>query len=359
MRILFCGGQSAGHLAPLLAVWEAVRADAPEAQALFVCSEKKSDASFLAHADVPYRQITTPKISFLLPFTFMGACIAIWKILKAWKPDAIFSKGGAVSVPVCLVGWMQRIPIVLHESDAVSGRSNAFVGRFARAVCVGFPNQMQPHASTSAVYTGNPIRSFITQGSREEGQRITGFSLEKPVLLIMGGSQGARALNEAVAKVLDDLLLTFDVLHLTGEGKGDGAVDRAGYRTFAFAEEELAHLYAMTTVALSRAGAGAISELAAWQIPMVLVPLEGLAQNHQLVNAQVMEHLGAAVLLRQNEMSRKLVDTLRSLGLHPEARATLSKRLENVHSADAARRLAAILIKVISNPSVTRGKRGV
>ncbi len=343
-KILLVGGLSAGHLSPLLAVHEEVTKQ-HDVTCIFVCSKKESDVQFLRDAQVSPRTVTHPTRSL--------RCIAeLWKgmheakiIVHEFQPDMVFSKGGAVSIPVCLVAWMRHIPVVLHESDSVMGWSNWLISLFATHICVGFQHSSPVSKRTSV--TGNPIRSAVTHGSREEGLTITGLSGSRPILLVMGGSQGAQALNDAIAQHLDALLSFCDVIHLTGKGKATG-VHKDGYFAMEFAKTELPHLYACASVALSRAGAGAISELAAWSIPTVLVPLEGLAQNHQVQNAQSVQKAGACVLLWQEQLGHDLTKTVQGLLADAGEQKRLGAALKTLMVPHAARLVSDVLFKVIS-----------
>jgi UDP-N-acetylglucosamine--N-acetylmuramyl-(pentapeptide) pyrophosphoryl-undecaprenol N-acetylglucosamine transferase len=256
------------------------------------------------------------------------------------KPHVIFSKGGAVSVPMCLAAKQLRIPIVLHESDAVSGWANWLVGRWAERICLGFKGSIQ---SPKAVFTGTPVRRAITAGSRQRGLAITGLSHLRPVLLILGGSQGALALNRAVVSNLTSLLNLCDVIHLTGKGKALVAQNPPGYWQCPFVMEEYPHLLAAADVALSRAGATTIVELAATGLPTILVPLEGVAHDHQRRNAEVAIRSGGCILLEQRRLTSALVPTIRHLLGSPETRHTMSSAIHALHQPEAARQIAGVI----------------
>jgi UDP-N-acetylglucosamine--N-acetylmuramyl-(pentapeptide) pyrophosphoryl-undecaprenol N-acetylglucosamine transferase len=347
MRVILSGGQSAGHLAPLVSVWREVQAMEKNSEALCICSTKSDDAEFLKKEDVAFAQIPVPRASLTFPFTFLRAYRKARSQLKKFKPDVIFSKGGAVSVPTCLAAYAMEIPIVLHESDAVSGRANRFVSKFAQITCRGFPTPLSPTPDSLHPFTGNPTRPGIANGSKAEGYKITGFTGKRPVLLVFGGSQGAKALNEALHSMLTHITEHYDVIHLTGKGKGEHMVEEHHWAT-PFAYEELPHLYAITDVAMSRAGAGSISELAMNGIATILVPLEGLAQNHQVENAKVIASLGAGIHLPQESLGTKLVPLLQDLAEDHTKRTLLGEGLRKIAAPNAARLLAEILFKVNS-----------
>lgn len=354
MRILLVGGLSAGHLSPLLAVAEEAKRRDPGCQTLFVCSKKESDIAFLNAAHVTHATVTHPTRSVRALIDFPKALHDARRVLSTFHPDVIFSKGGAVSLPLCLIAWGRDIPIVLHESDAVMGLANRIISVFAKKVCLGFPQIKKETLHSSlftlhSIVTGNPIRSFIKSGNKAKGLQVTSFSGKRPILLIMGGSQGAAEINRVVLQKLDELLALCDIIHITGKGK-ETATNKKGYRPFSFVNEELPHLYACATIALSRAGAGAISELATWAIPTILVPLSGLAQDHQTKNAEFLSATHAAQVLEQNILEQKLVATVQNLISNESSQKAMGATLQSLMEPDAARLLADTIFKCISTP---------
>lgn len=316
------------------------------AEALFCCTDVPSDATFLAREDVPYVILRRSPFRLLLALWLPWAMARAFSLLQGFRPTAVFSKGGIISVPVVLAARVLGIPVVLHESDTVSGRATKLLARFSAVLCRGLPFDREKESSAwkSAVYTGNPVRRTLSGGDARRGMEIASFNGSKPVLLVMGGSQGAAALNAAVRAQLDALLPFVDIVHLTGRGKEE-RVEKPGYFSLPFATWELPHFYAMSALALSRAGAGAVSELALYGLPSILVPLEGVAQNHQLRNAETLAQLGACVLLRQEQLDRDLVPAIRNLLRDEGARNSLSQRLRQVNAPSAAEHIAGILCK--------------
>jgi len=372
MKLLFAGGGSIGHIAPSVAVLRAAQKIDPQTEGFFVCSLKDDDAAFLQKEHLSFQQIAAPRLSFSLPFILPGALREARNVLRRVQPDVVFCKGGSIGVPVALAARKLGIPIILHESDAVSGYANRFIARFADVVCKGFPAKktnaqtktqipnQQPATSNqqqfsrtpnpelripnpASHFTGNPIRQDITQGDRNEGLRLTRFSGNKPIVLILGGSQGATTINTIVIDRLHELLPLCDIIHLTGRGK-ESAVHTEGYWSTPFAFEELPHLYAITTIALSRAGAGSVSELAANAIPTFLVPLRGVGHDHQLRNAERVETLGGCILLHQETLREKLVPAIASLLSNPDRQKWLATHIWGLHQPDAAGKIARILL---------------
>lgn len=358
---------------PVLAVASALRTLHPDAVLHALCpsdpatgragSDRPDNQEVLRRAGIPFTVLPVLRLRWDLPLRFFCNVRISSRMLRSFRPDVVFSKGGALGVPACFLAHRRKIPVILHESDAVMGRANRFAIRFATTLCLGSSATLKDlgqrtgylggtddssvrSPKSQVLYTGNPIRPEILRGSREEGLRITGFSGDRPILLVLGGSQGAAALNEALRMNLPPLLTLCDVAHLTGQGK-EGAPPQRGYWSRPFATDELPHLYACASMALSRAGAGAISELAALGLPSILVPLTGLAQDHQTANALQAEQTGGCILLQQEMLSRRLVPLLADLAQNPQKRAQMGAALRSAAAPDASRRIAKIIVESI------------
>ncbi len=201
----------------------------------------------------------------------------------------------------------------------------------------------QSSARQHSVFTGNPVRPEVLHGSREKGLRIAGLSGTRPILLVMGGSQGAQALNRIVVDKLDDLLAVCDVMHLTGRGK-ESDTQRSGYFARAFAHADLAHLYAAADACISRAGASSIAELSLLGLPSVLIPLRGVAQDHQAANAAIAMTMGGFRSMEQSDLSQKLLPIVRELLLDTRTRSAMQTSMRAFAVPDAADHLAKILV---------------
>jgi UDP-N-acetylglucosamine--N-acetylmuramyl-(pentapeptide) pyrophosphoryl-undecaprenol N-acetylglucosamine transferase len=346
LNILFVGGGSVGHIAPAVAVWEEYKKLNPDSQAHFVCSPRPNDAQFLQDNHLDFSVLNAPRMSVLFPFKFLKTVREAQQILETQKPDIIFSKGSYVSLPLCFAAKKKQIPIVLHESDSVSGHANKMVAKWADYICTGFPTTDNRQ---STLHTGNPLRSGVTKGSKEDGLRIAGFDGTKPVLLVSGGSQGAQSINEVIINQLDDLLLRCDVIHITGRGKADTRHPTTDhYYQIEFANEELAHFYACTDLALCRAGAGSIAELAANGIPSILVPLRGVGHDHQYANAKIAAEHGC-IHLEQSDLSKKLLTTVHALIADTQNREKMGEEIRSLHKSDAALQIAKIIAHTLDS----------
>lgn len=334
IRVLMVGGGSAGHVAPMVAVAEALETIDPDVTVSFVVSDTPSDGAFLTMEKRAFRTLPLPRRSLALPFVFLRAFLRSGRILRTERPHVVFSKGGAVSVPMVLAARMRRLPVVAHESDAITGWANSMATWLGATVLL-------------ATHVGNPIRARITQGTKNEGLRITGFSGKKPILLVMGGSQGARAINEVVTRHLDDILALADVIHLTGVGKKT-LTNRPGYYATEFGSDILPHLYACADLAVSRAGAGSIAELAACGVPSIFVPIQKLAGDHQVKNVESLERDGAAIVLPQDRLDAELVSRIRSILENVETARSIADKMRNIAHPEAARLVAETVVQSVA-----------
>lgn len=344
-HVLFVGGGSIGHIAPSIAVARSLKERLPEAQMHFVVSTRPDDVSFVEKAGFPVTPFDAPRLSWNVLWKFFRSTQRARALLRQLQPDVVFSKGGYVSVPICRAAHTLGIPIVLHESDAVSGWANRFVARWARTVCTGFTGSIR---SPKAVFTGIPIREDMAAGSRQRGLALTGLSRTRPVLLIVGGSQGALELNRAVAGHLPELLEHCEIIHLTGRGKETVVGHVPGYWQCPFAVEDYPHLFAAADLALSRAGATTLMELAAIGLPAILVPLTGVAHDHQRRNAEAAVESGGCILLEQERLPESLVATVRHLIEATDSRHIMGSKMRTLFRPDAARQIADVIARQLA-----------
>lgn len=281
-----------------------------------------------------------------MPVGFVQAYLALKKI----KPNLVFSKGGYVSVPVVLAARILKIPVWLHESDLSPGLSNKICGRYAKKIWLSFEESKSFFPGKKVEVVGNPIRSEMLNGSREKGFKLTGFNKDKPVILVIGGSIGAQSLNKIVFASLPELLKRTQVVHITGQlaSHTESAKfahefeAKKNYVHFDFLEGDLAHIYAMTDLIVSRAGSGSIFESLACEKPLILVPLPSYAsRGDQKENAAIFTQKGFAITLEQENLSPKMFaqSVLNLLGSE-ELRAGMIKNQKNAKYKDAAKKIA-------------------
>ncbi|MEP7162923.1 MAG: glycosyltransferase [Candidatus Moraniibacteriota bacterium] len=238
-RIVLTGGLSGGHTFPLIAVSRALRevsAGQSTIEFLFIGSKGPFETEAFLQEGIPVKFIWMAKwrryfslLNYLDVFKFPVAVIqALWHLLVS-MPDAVFAKGGAASVPVVIAAWIYRIPVMLHDSDAVAGRANRLMARFATRISIAYDYARQYFPAEKVALTGNPVRQELLAGDGERARVKHALRNDEPVILVVGGSQGARVLNNAVVRILPELLAKhFQVLHVTGEKNFDETVARAG-----------------------------------------------------------------------------------------------------------------------------------
>ncbi|MFK8242854.1 MULTISPECIES: undecaprenyldiphospho-muramoylpentapeptide beta-N-acetylglucosaminyltransferase [unclassified Facklamia] len=320
-RIAFTGGGSIGHVAVNVALIPYFQQKGYET--FYIGSKNGIEKEMISELDnVPYYAISSGKLrryfdlkNFSDPFKVMKGIADAVHILKREKPDFVFSKGGFVSVPVAIAAKLLKIPIVLHESDVTPGLANKISIRFANHIFTTFEQTAEHLPANQATPIGAIIRDNLFSGDKDKGLQWSGFSTEKPILLVMGGSLGSKAINDAIRSNLDELLLKYQIIHLTGKGLLDTHYQRAGYQQYEFITNELNDILAMTDFVVSRAGSNSIFEFLALKIPMLLIPLSNQAsRGDQILNAAYFEKQGYALVLNEEDVtSQTLMEQLSNL----------------------------------------------
>ena len=320
-KIVLTGGGTAGHVTPNIALLPALQAAGYEIA--YVGSYEGIEKKLIADFNIPYTGISTGKFrryldpkNFSDPFRVMKGFVEARNYLKNYQPDVVFSKGGFVSVPVVRAAASLHIPCIIHESDMTPGLANKLCIPVAEKVCCNFPETMKNIPADKAVLTGSPIRAELAQGSRLAGLNMCGFTANKPVIMVIGGSLGAANVNKAVRDALPKLLEDFQVVHLCGKDKIDNLLlNTPGYKQFEYIKAELKDIFAMADVVISRAGANAICEISALKKPNLLIPLSANAsRGDQILNARSFERLGYSKVLEEEEITNeKLLQTIRDL----------------------------------------------
>lgn len=307
--IIFTGGGSAGHVTPNLALIDRLKG---EWSITYIGSKNGIEKNLVQAHGIDYRAISSGKLrryfdlkNFKDPFKVLAGVMQAYFMIKKIKPDIIFSKGGFVSVPVVIGGWMNRIPVYVHESDITPGLANRIAGKFATKMFVTFEETAGHFPKEKVVYSGAPIRDNLRRGRRENGLAFLGFQPNKPVLLVMGGSLGAKKINDTVRALLPELLKDYQIVHLCGKGNViDDLNNMKGYRQFTFIDKELPDIMAAATIILSRAGSNAIFEFLALKKPMILVPLPlRSSRGDQILNAKSFKEKGFCAVLDNDTLT--------------------------------------------------------
>lgn len=313
-KIVLTGGGTAGHVTPNIALIPRLREEGYEIA--YIGSYDGIEKKLISDFDIPYTGIATGKFRRYLdvknltdPFRVIKGYGEARKYLKTYKPDVVFSKGGFVSVPVVRAAASLGIPCIIHESDMTPGLANKLCIPVATKVCCNFPETLKMLPEGKAVLTGSPIREELAKGNKLAGLDLCGFTANKPVILVMGGSLGAANVNKAVRDALPQLLEDFQVVHLCGKDKVDNLLlNTPGYKQFEYIKSELKDLFAMTDVVISRAGANAICELLALKKPNILIPLPASSsRGDQILNARSFEAQGFSIMINEDDLTTNLL----------------------------------------------------
>ena len=355
-KIVLTGGGTAGHVTPNIALIPSLRESGYEIA--YIGSYDGIEKKLIADFDIPYTGISTGKLrryldpkNFTDPFRVMKGFVEARNYLKWYRPDVVFSKGGFVSVPVVRAAASLKIPCIIHESDMTPGLANKLCIPVAYKICCNFPETMNELPSGKAVLTGSPIRAELRQGNKIAGLDMCGFTANKPVIMVIGGSQGAANVNEAVRKALPKLLDDFQIVHLCGREKMDNLLlTTPGYKQFEYIKAELKDLFAMADIVISRAGANAICELLALKKPNILIPLPSKSsRGDQLLNAKSFEAQGYSIVIDEDDLTTSLlVDKIHELYFH---------RVNYTDAMSKSNRMDAIpgIIKLINEASGMSG----
>lgn len=346
--IVLTGGGSAGHVTVNLALIPYFREKGWNIH--YVGSENGIERELVADLPgVTYHSISTGKLRRYFdwqnvkdPFKVAKGVWQAYRILQRLRPVVVFSKGGFVAVPVVVGAWLNRISVVIHESDLTPGLANRLSIPFAKRVCTTFPETVEYIGSKKAVHVGAVVREELFHGDAARGRNFCRFVAGKPVLLIMGGSLGSQKINEAVRNNLKELTKTFQIVHLCGKGNVEPSLESRNYRQFEYIKDELPDILAMTDIVISRAGSNSIHEFLALQKPMLLIPLSRAAsRGDQIANAYSFRDRGYAHVLEEEKLSdAALLESIRQVY---ESREKYIANMAKEAHTDALQKLIGII----------------
>lgn len=376
MKIVVCGGGTAGHITPVLAIIDALYALDSRVEILFVGSGSDVERKLIDKYSFDYQIISAGKfrrygrgISKELAdiktssknitdmIRFSKGYLQAKKLLKKFKPDVVFTKGGYVTLPVGLAASRLHIPLIIHDSDAVLGMASRILASRAQTIATGFPAEAfndfsQPN---KLVFTGNPVRKELLTTSPSKAKTIFGFTDDKPIVFIFGGSQGAEAINDLVFEGLELLLRDYNVIHHTGPRAIEQARVLAhklpfklsgSYRPYEFLQSEMTDALFLSSLVVIRASASSIAEAAAHSKPTILIPNPISANNHQQANAKFLEKIGAARVIEQSQLSPiRLCAEIDKILSNPKAKKYLQDNIHEFWVPDSANRIASLIIK--------------
>lgn len=369
MRLLLTGGGTGGHLYPALAVADLIKEKDSTAEILFVGTEDGLESLVVPQRGYPFRKISAVKwprklnlqMFSVLKSLLKGYCQGL-RIVKEFSPDAVFATGGYVSVPLVLAAASRGVPVYLHEQNLIPGLANRLLSRWAKTVFVTFPMDKRVFPkNVKVIYSGLPVRKEILMAKREVGLRFFGLEPNLPTVLVTGGSRGARAINQAMAKVYsliqeDAGFPKLQIIHLSGraehhqfckhlekQGIKEGKIGRLIVRPYL---EEMEYGLAVADLIISRAGAATLAEISARGIPAILIPYPYAAGNHQYYNAMLLAKEKAAFLITEEELTpKRLYNAIREVILNEELRRQMSYRIRQFGRPEAGEIIVRELMK--------------
>ena len=371
MKILFTGGGTAGHIFPIIAIAREIKKSYPYGgfEFFYIGPKDKFAESLLSKEGIEVKTILAGKIRryfsfqniidilFKLPIGVIQAFYHIFVI----SPDLIFSKGGYGSLPAVISGWLLLVPIFLHESDVSPGLANKIAGKLAIEIFTSFPVEKTGYfPAKKMICLGNPLRASILECSKNEAKKIFRLTGEKPIILVLGGSQGSQRINDRLLTILNQALESFEIIHQTGEANFEQVRKEVSfivrkdlikyYHLVPFLNErEIACAYSVADLVISRAGAGTIFEIAAAGKPSILIPLPESAQNHQVKNAYVFAESGAALVIEEaNFKPHFILERIKYLFSQPQKLKEMSQGAKEFSRPQAARIIANYIVEYLS-----------
>ncbi|MBR0260678.1 MAG: undecaprenyldiphospho-muramoylpentapeptide beta-N-acetylglucosaminyltransferase [Selenomonadaceae bacterium] len=368
MKIIVSGGGTGGHIYPALTLIDAIKNKKPDAEFLYVGTEKGLEADIVPKAGINFtalkleggleRRFTLENIS--------RAANAVWSIkhasdiVKNFKPSAVVGTGGYVCGPILLAASLMKVPTLIQEQNAVAGVTNKILSKFVNKIAVGTRDALKNFPPDKTVYTGNPIRKEVLAAKKADGLRKFNFTDDKPIVLISGGSRGARSINNAMIDVLKSAAQknSAQFLHVTGKGEFDSVMKKlsdAGLNVDEFKNiKVMPYLYnmptamAMADLAIFRAGATGLAELTARGIPAILIPYPYAAENHQEFNARSLVEAGAARMILNKDLTAEILSaTLNELLSAPEKLKSMAAASLSLGKPNAADEIADLILKLI------------
>lgn len=368
MRVLVTGGGTGGHIYPALAIARGIKEQEPDTDILFVGTAKGMEADIVPSTGLPFKTVTVEglkrKISFQALMTLLKTCKGCfegYKIIKDFKPTIVVGTGGYVCGPVVMIAALFGIPTLIHEQNAYPGITNKILARIVKKVAVTFPQSGKYFkAKTDIIVTGLPVRPEIQAADRNEGITALGLDKDKFTLLVVGGSRGARSLNNAMVEVIAQSCNQpgIQIVHMTGKTGYDETVQALKERGIDLAKcgnvTVTPYLYNMddamaaADLIVCRAGATTIAELTVCGLPSILIPYPYASDNHQEYNARALVNNGAAMMILDRELTGvALWEKIKRLSKNKDELATMSGNSKQMGKPEALDKLLK-LVKQLS-----------
>jgi UDP-N-acetylglucosamine--N-acetylmuramyl-(pentapeptide) pyrophosphoryl-undecaprenol N-acetylglucosamine transferase len=369
MKILLTGGGSGGHFYPLIAVAESINEIAKKenlvSAKIFFMSDSPYDAESLIENDITFIPIPAGKIRryssisnfFDIFKTFWGIIVALKKVFGLY-PDIIFSKGAYASFPVLVAARLLRIPVIIHESDSVPGKTNLWAGKFAVKIAVSYPDTVKYFPESKVAFTGNPLRKAVLNIDKNGAHEYLDLEKDIPTILIIGGSLGAKLINERILNSLPKLIEKYQILHQTGKNNVQEVSEvskiilgnnpnKNRYRIFDYLNNlTLTMAAGASNLIISRAGS-TIFEIATWGIPSIVIPITESNGNHQRMNAYAYARSGAASVIEESNLTTNvLLGEIDRIIQDKNLREKMSIAAKNFAQPEAADKIAREIISI-------------
>jgi UDP-N-acetylglucosamine--N-acetylmuramyl-(pentapeptide) pyrophosphoryl-undecaprenol N-acetylglucosamine transferase len=367
LNVIISGGGTGGHIFPAIAIANALKNRVPEVNILFIGAKGKMEMEKVPAAGYPIeglwisglqRKLTLKNLAF--PLKVISSIFKARKIIRRFKPDIVIGVGGFASGPTLRVASNMGILTLIQEQNSFPGITNKLLAKKVNKICVAYEGMEKYFPQEKIVLTGNPIRKEMIeiQGKKEAGLKLFNLSAEKPVVLVIGGSQGALSINKSIHAQLDQFVENgIQLIWQTGKyyfNSAENAVkdfQAMGIRAIAFIDR-MDYAYSVANVIISRAGAIAISEICAVGKPAVFVPLPSAAEDHQTKNAQALVDKNAALMVKDHEANNLLVNSVIKLIQDKEKQIELSQNLVKLAKKDADEKIADEILALVNQKSI-------
>jgi UDP-N-acetylglucosamine--N-acetylmuramyl-(pentapeptide) pyrophosphoryl-undecaprenol N-acetylglucosamine transferase len=360
LRIIIAGGGTGGHIFPAIAIANAIKKIRPQADILFVGAKGKMEMEKVPQAgysieglDIAGFNRSSLIKNIGLPFKLIKSFLQVRSIIKKFKPAAVIGVGGYSSFPVLKTAQQKGIPTFIHESNSFAGKSNILLGKKATKIFVASDGMDKFFPAENIMVTGNPVRSAISQSrvTREEGIRFFGLDPQKKTVLSVGGSLGAKSINEALDAQLEQFEANeLQLIWQTGKPYAAKAKERAVGKQYVWTNDfitQMEYAYAAADVVISRSGAMAIAELCVVKKPVVFVPFPFAAEDHQTVNAQHLVDKNAGLMIKDSEAAVTLVPAIIALAKNEKQQEELKNRIAALGVTNADELIAKKILELI------------
>lgn len=363
LKVIISGGGTGGHIFPAIAIANALKDKVDNIRILFVGAKNRMEMTMVPEAGYHIiglniaglqRRFTLKNLA--VPFKLIDSIISSDKIVRRFNPDMVIGVGGYASGPVVRSAIKSNIPTLIQEQNSYPGITNRVLGKKVNRICVAYQNMEKFFPKDKIYLTGNPVRQNILEakGKRDEGLKYFNFSTQQKVLMISGGSLGARSINQAIENCLELLISNkIQIIWQTGKYFFDSAQETA--KRFNYKDlkvmpfiDKMEMAYAAADLVVSRAGAITVSEIALLQKPAILVPSPNVAEDHQTKNALALVNINAAILVKDDQAGEKLGSTIVEVIFNEKKLYQLQEKIQRLASKDAASNIAGVALSMIN-----------